>query len=536
MGVMEKTLFRALLIGAALTLLGSGIASAETTATPSTIAQATPAASPAPKATAQPSAFTYSGFLRSYYFTRTNFPQITKTQNQASENQAVSLHAGYDFGDGISVGGTYLYANPFNGCEDPASHIDKTSSCYKGRAFGPLGGTVEDDTLPGYTMSTLYEAYLQYKDPNAFVRVGDQVINTPWANASDSRLKPAAFRGGDFSYNIDKNWTIEAMYMDRWEDRVQSDFVDSTILTQNGSYPDAGGVSNTGIPSGEWLTNNGFYYARAGYMDGGFTGNVYYYGFNQIASAIWADAKYGWKVYGKPFIALQGGSESNTGTSLVGKINSQIFGIQGGYTPWSNVDLTVGADFIPVKSDAITLPSGVACFSNDMLGTSKAGKWGTSSATSLPYFLPASGTPDCTSSTPGVAGAAATVYYGGWASPYTDSYATDQLFDTSISQGMVDRRSPGSGVKVAGTFYTAQKQVRLIVSHAWYQYGDNTVGVSPTQETNIDATYFFSKVGKGPYHGFSLRHRYAERTQQFTTQYGGLPDFKYNRTQIEYDF
>lgn len=507
MSAMGRNLFRALFMGAAFWLCAVGIASAQTSATP--------------KPSPTPSAFTYGGYLRDFYFTRTNFPQITKTQNQAGNNAAVSLHGGYDFGGGLSVAGTYLYANPFNNCGDPALHVTKSSPCYKSRNFGPAGGTDPDDTLPGYRMSTLYEAYLQYKNQNAFVRLGDQVINTPWANASDSRLKPVAFRGADFSYKLSGNWLVEGMYMNRWEDRVASDFTSTTILTQNGVYPDAGGVSNSGIKSGGWITNSGFYLGHAGYAGGPLSGNLYYYAFDQIANAVWADAKYGWKAYGKPFIALQGGSETNTGASLAGKISSRIFGIQGGYSPWNNVDLTVGADFIPVKSDTIALPAGTTCSTAHLIkGT-------------LMYFLPSGGTPDCV---PGTTAGTATVFYGGWASPYTDSYATDVLFDTSISQGMVDRRSPGSGVKVAGTFYTDQKQVRLIVSHAWYVYGNGTVGISPTQETNIDGTYFFSKAGKGPYHGFSLRHRYAERTQSFTAPFGGLPDFKYNRTQLEYDF
>ena len=511
MSTMHKHLVRAAFAGAAFALCGMGIASAAT---------------PAPMATATPAPFSYTGYLRAYYFTRTNFPQFTKTQNQASENQAINLHAGYDIGGGLSVAGTYLYASPFNNCENPAAHATKVSPCYKSRTFGAAGGTNPDDTLPGYELSTLYEAYLQYKGANAFVRLGDQVINTPWANASDSRLKPAAFRGGDFSYKLDKSWTLEAMYMNRWEDRVQSDFVDSTLITENGAYPDSGGVGNTGIAPGNVLTDSGFSYGRAGYASGPLTANLYYYRFDQIADAAWADAKYSWKAYGRPFIALQGGSEANTGTSQAGKIDSQVFGIQAGYSPWNNVELTIGADVIPVKSDTVTLPLTASCGSNHLIkGT-------------LLYFLPASGTPTCIPSAgnAGVAGAAATVYYGGWASPYTDSYATDQLFDTSISQGMVDRRSPGSGVKIAGAFYSDQKRLRLIVSHAWYVYGNGTVGVSPTQETNVDGTYFFSKVGKGPYHGLSLRHRYAERMQAFTGAFGGLADFKYNRTQLEYDF
>lgn len=507
MSAMDRHLFRVLMFGAAIVLLGGGTAYAQAT--------------PAPTATATPSAFTYSGFLRAYYFTRTNFPATSKTPNQATFNPAISLHGAYDFGGGFSVGGTYLYANPFNGCEDPASHL--SLPCAK-HPVTALPENNPDDTLPGYRLSTLYEAYLQYKDANAFARLGDQVLNTPWANPSDSRLKPVAFRAADVSYKIDPNWTIEGVYANRFEDRVQSDFVDSTLLTQNGSFPDAPGVGNTGIAAGHVAANNGFYYGRVGYAQGPIAANLHYYAFDQIANALWFDGKYSWTAYGKPFIAVQAGNEANTGASLIGKISSTLFGVQVGYSPWSTVDLTVGADFIPVKSDTITLPLTASCGANDEIkGT-------------LMYFLPSGGTPNCKTVSPGVPGAVATIYYGGWASPYTDSYATDPLFNTSISQGMIDRRSPGSGVKVSGTFYTAQKQVRLIVSHAWYVYGNDAVGISPTQETDVDGTYFFSKVGKGAYHGLSLRHRYAERTQTFTAAFGGLPDFKYNRTQLEYDF
>ena len=57
----------------------------------------------------------------------------------------------------------------------------------------------------------------------------------------------------------------------------------------------------------------------------------------------------------------------------------------------------------------------------------------------------------------------------------------------------------------------------------------------------------------GPYHGLSLRYRYIVRTLSNTfcgaaatdcpsgstigaSEFGGLPLFKYNRAQLEYDF
>ena len=519
---MQKTLFRAVFTAAAIVLLANSVGSAETLATPTIIAQA----SPAPKATPKPDAFQYGGYLRSFYFTRTNGPGRI---NQAAFNTALNLHGQLDLGGGFQIGGTYLYANPFNNCDDPATHINP-GNC-KTKTFNALTQpqpTAYDDTLPDYRLSTFYEGYLQYKDPSFTAWVGQRVINTPWANASDSRLKPASFRGGDAVINLNKQWQAEFGDYVSWEDRVQSDFVKSNILTQNGSYPDAGGVSQTGIKSKSWVDTSGFLYGRLGYNAAPWTFNGYVYSFNNVANALWADAKYSWKGYSKPFIAFQGGTEQNQGTAIAGKINSQAIGVQLGFTPWKNVDITLGGNDIPQKSDNITLPTGVKCSAGHLIT-------GAGPSAPLPYFLPGGGTPQCFSTMPGVSGGPATVYYGGWASPYTDSYATDQLFTTTISQGMADRRSAGSAVKLASTINLDNKQVRIILAHAWYQYGNGTTGYAPTQETNIDGTYFFSKFpAKGPYHGFSIRHRYAERDT--FPAFGGLPVFKYNRTQLEFDF
>jgi hypothetical protein len=521
---MNQRSTAALVFGAAFALFAGGIASAATRAI---VAQATPAPKPAPNP------ITFSGYDRAFYFTRSNL--AAGKVNQATFNNAVNLHAQYKFLPGLSAGATYLYANPFNDCTTVQSHYTPGPCAFK-TAPAPIGypqPTTWDDTLPGYMLSTLYEAYVQYKDPVWYFKIGDQVINTPWANASDSRLKPSAFQGADLAYTLSKAWTIEGAYYDKWEDRVQNNFVNSTLITQKSNvslgnvspYPDDGGIGNIGLATDSVYTNNGFSYGRLGYASGAFAGNLYFYGFDQIAGAVWIDGKYSWKTFAKPFITFQGGAEQNAGTSLAGKISSRVVGIQFGITPLQNVDLTLGVDDIPQKSDTITLPVTTKCGTNNVIS-------GT-----LQYFLPGGGTPNCYSATLGVTGAVATVYYGGWASPYTDSYATDQLFTTTISQGMVDRHSPGSSLKLASTVSLDGQQIRIIVAHAWYQYGNGTTGYAPTQETNVDGTYFFSKVPKsGPYRGFSIRHRYAERMTGPGTIFGALPDFKYNRTQLEYDF
>ncbi len=205
------------------------------------------------------------------------------------------------------------------------------------------------------------------------------------------------------------------------------------------------------------LTNNGFFYGRVGYADKNLTSNLHYYAFDNIANALWFDAKYAIKGKIKPFVAVQIGDEKSTGSALVGQIDSQVYGIQGGVSVSPNVVVTLGYNHIPDKTATITLPAGASCPANHVLAADKG---------LADYFLGNGGTPNCIPG-PAVNGLnTATVYYGGWASPYTDSYATDPLFTTSISQGMADRRSFGDAGKLAATFTSDNKRFVFILSRA----------------------------------------------------------------------
>ncbi|HEX5274176.1 MAG TPA: hypothetical protein VFW34_02795 [Candidatus Rubrimentiphilum sp.] len=486
-------------------------------------AAASAESSPKPKPSPKPP-FTFGGFVRSYDFTRQNasgFPQTLKAMNQASVNTAVSLRGAYRFNNGpFSVAATYLYADP-GSCIQAASHL--SPPCGKHTFVSQGSEPVNpDDTLPGYALSTLYEAYVEYKTPALTVRVGDQVINTPWAPSSDTRLKPSAYEGVDASYKFSAMWSAEATYMSRFENRVSSAFEDSTLLT---SFPSgaAGTAPNMYTPGGGPIRTPGFAYGRLSYAYGNIAANAHYYAFIDIANALWLDARYAAKAPGKPFVALQLGSESNAGRSVVGKIQSTIAGIQIGSTPVRNLDVAFSYNYIPGRSDTIALPYGVSCGSNNQIKTVPG--------VTFPYFLPSGGTTNCLSRPDGTT----SVYYGGWASPYSDSFATDPLFSSEFSQTMVDRRSPGQSIKLGATLWSSDKRLRLIASKTWYSYG-NEAGMSPTQELDLDGTWYFRTPGLGAYRGFSLRHRYAERTQADTQLFGGTPLFKYNRTQLEYDF
>ncbi|HVA34541.1 MAG TPA: hypothetical protein VNG31_10360, partial [Candidatus Baltobacteraceae bacterium] len=219
---------------------------------------------------------------------------------------------------------------------------------------------------------------------------------------------------------------------------------------------------------------------------------------------------------------------------------SSLFGIQIGANATKNLLIQAGFDDIPWQNDTVSsLPAGVACNNaNYQISTKGA---------TLAYFLPVNAGQCFT-----LPSGKTQIYYGGWASPYTDAYATDPMFTTSISQGVTDRHAPGTSWKIGATFTSNNKRATFIASEAWYNYGNALVGQT-TNEWNLDGTYRFSPVTTGRYRGLLLRYRYAQRSQTNTFCgasgsacppgatsgsgfLGGLPLFKYNRAQLEYDF
>ena len=75
--------------------------------------------------TPAPNPFSVSGAFRAYDFNTANasgFPSTKNVLNQHALNFAELLNLKYRFGNsGFSVGVSYFYANPFNGCNDPRS-------------------------------------------------------------------------------------------------------------------------------------------------------------------------------------------------------------------------------------------------------------------------------------------------------------------------------------------------------------------------------------------------------------------------------
>lgn len=484
-----------------------------------------------------PKAFNFRGYVRAYDFTRQNasgFPSTANLLNQQTFNVGTGLHADYTFGNsGFTIGGSFFYANPFNGCGDPRSTALKCSTLTGAQALLFPEHLNPDTTLPAYSFSAFYEAYLQYSKNGLFAKVGDQVVNTPWTPAADTRLKPIAYQGADVGYQIDKHFSVEVMAMDRIQFRSTSDFLKGNLLTGVlAELPHGGGFPIT--PAG---ATGGFQNGRFSYTGKNLTSNFNYYHFLDVSNLAWLDGRYTFnRMKVRPFIGAQVLAEKNTGASVVGKINSQAYGLQVGATVLKNVVFTMAADVLPRHIE--TLPAGFTCpaLTRQITPTQ------TNPLPTAGYFVPLNA-PQCIPNPNGTT----SVEYGGIASPYTDTLAADPLYTTSLTQGMVDRRAPGSSEKMTLTYTSSDRRLVLYASRAYYDYGfanfpDQTI------ETDGDATYYLRPVPvRGPYRGLMLRWRYGVRTDNRSSAlnfpmgypasfFGSLPYFVYNRAQLEYDF
>jgi hypothetical protein len=131
-----------------------------------------PAARPSRAPAAAPNPFSFRGAFRAYDFTRENASSGiggAGQVNQQSIELGLALHGDYRFGNSpFSAGASYEFAIPTGGCASPVSHLSPPCGKLKAPALNP------DDSLPGFEINALYEAYVQYKDARLNVKLGDK--------------------------------------------------------------------------------------------------------------------------------------------------------------------------------------------------------------------------------------------------------------------------------------------------------------------------------------------------------------------------
>ncbi|MDE2195994.1 MAG: OprD family outer membrane porin [Gammaproteobacteria bacterium] len=398
----------------------------------------------------------YNGYLRDYYFTR-NFTNATAPNNlKANSFGGMFNYLSPTFGGGFSAGGTFWSAQDVFGFNNETGN------------YGHLETTLAG-TQPIYTLG---QAYLQWKQDSVLIRAGNQLMNTPWMGASDSRMVPATYQGvlADFTLMQGVDLIVAREY--RWKSRTASAFSATTLYNANGFANIYGGAPNASVGT---QSGNGTATAGLTYKDGGANAQVWYYKFYDLTNAAYADGSYTFHTGSgiAPVIGAQYLHESNsTNNLLAASVNNSTYGVMAGVN-----------------------------FSGDSLAVS--------------YNKISNSTGDFKN--------------GGIVSPYSAGYATDPLYTTSMTAGLVEK-GVGNAWKLAGTFYFVDKQLRLITSYARYNTQPN---FADTNESDVDLTWFFS----GDLKGFSVRNRLGI-VHGLNGSFGSpnLGTFYFNRVMLEYDF
>lgn len=442
---------------------------------------------PAPTSTPSPGQLQLSGKARAYDFQRLNHVQSSSNPNKYAVEFGVEPHLDYHIGDTpLNIGYTYFSSTGF-GFNGP----------------NPINNQRIDNTLPGFPLnSPIHEFYLQYKSDHGTVSLGDQELNYAWAPNSDSRIMPTSYQGIDALLPLSKNLSLDLTRIVRFEARNSSAFVDNTLLTA--PYPGASSL----IPYSGIQTPGAMRLGLTYNPVSSFSLIAETYQFYDIANLVYAEGKLGLAPTkaANPYLALQYLAENSTGQSRVGRIDNQTFGAQFGVILTKGLLFATSTDIAPWRYALVHASSAAAAQSG--------------------YFVGSGGTGDATLVGPGLY----RVAYGGIASPYTDSYATDPLYTTTTTPGMVDRRSAGNSYQFAFVYTNENRQLKVTVAQAWYQYS-NDISRNISTNFKVDGQYCFNRVREGRYKGLLLRIKIEPHTQP-TTPY----TYENQRLITEYDF
>lgn len=346
-----------------------------------------------------------------------------------------------------------------------------------------------DVTLMGTapSINALGQAYLQYAIPDVvMIRAGNQEINTPWVNDSDSRMVPATYQGIFAEVSPYCNVHFYGMRIFRWKSRTSSDFYNDNLYYQTGfdGDPIYGG---TGVLPKSTNNANGILAFGAKASEMGATAQAWYYDFYQFSKMFYGDADYTLKTGSgfDPFVGGQFMREWEANSLLNSSLGTgKIAGSAG-----NGVSSTAWGVQAGVKYD----------LDNAVLGKGDL-SW---AYNQINYQA-------------GAVGGGVIV------SPYTTGYATDPLYTTTMIRGLVEM-GPGNGWKVKWTQHLLNNQFQFSAAYASYHLHS----AGNANDIYADLIYF----PKGFFKGLSVRDRVEVAHGDLPTGY-----FIYNRVMLTYAF
>ena len=241
----------------------------------------------------------------------------------------------------------------------------------------------QDATLPGYEITTLGQAYVQWSNKYILARGGNLYVDTPWVGPSDIRMIPSTYQGYYLTVTPIKNLVFTATRLFRFKSRTSTDFqqfnlYNNATVTAN-TYIFGGSTLTpdvSGLPDYAFTTNPGIGALGMNYKLGNFSIEAWYYRFYNIANLAYADTSYAFVNHQDfyPVIAVQAlrqygdGSNQLVGYTTLptffvppsylspippadGEPNADVYGAQLGIVI-HNLTLTAAFDDIPIHNGA----------------------------------------------------------------------------------------------------------------------------------------------------------------------------------------
>lgn len=357
--------------------------------------------------------FTMNGKIRAYNFNRIY-------QNSSQPNQAA-----------FGLSGQFNFVAKLG-----QSDFSVIGSLFSSQSLGLNSSNPRkiDNTLPGYTINSIAQSYLQYQTLKYLARLGNQRIETPWLSSSDSRLLPAAYQGFYGTVNLDKNFAISGLRITRFKSRTADTFTRTNLYnTEN--------YGGNGIAQYGDEHNNGASALGLDYVLQGVRLKTWVYQFNHLANLAYADIKYLKESDLKPFMAIQLFHQWRDGKNKFqpfteGSIKANGFGLQTGLEmKKANIALGYNSIFKNVKG----------------------------------------------------------FKQGDLISPYTAGYASDPLYTTSMMGGLVEKGA-GYALKCMLGYKAYQDKLSFNTSFAKYY---TEPFYNNTHEFDLSVGYLFSETLEG---------------------------------------
>ncbi|UFS72093.1 OprD family outer membrane porin [Geomonas sp. RF6] len=191
----------------------------------------------------------------------------------------------------------------------------------------------------------LGEAYGQWENERFRITVGNQQLEVPFANSNDWRMVPPLYQGVTARYG-DSNNSITAFGINRFKSYIDNSFTRQTTYNQK---IDPFGTIGTEATDGFWGVGG----ARTADLDSVvLKGQAWFVDYLDYARMTYLEGQVSAKEgIVKPFAAFQFMHEDGDGKELLGKVQSEVYGLQLGVKR-NSITASVGYDYITPHSDS----------------------------------------------------------------------------------------------------------------------------------------------------------------------------------------